>query len=69
MLSKESLGHHERRVWVSQQHKMRHLGESVDHGQNHGLAAYARKAFDEIHGDVAPTRRRNVEWLEAATRV
>ena len=40
------------------------LGEAVDHRENDGFAAHLGKALDEVHGDVRPNLRRDLQGLK-----
>jgi len=53
----------ESRVGVAERNEVDHLGETVHHCENNGLAADLGKTLDEVHGDVAPHGRRNLEGL------
>jgi len=39
------------------------LGQAIHDGEDDALAMYLGKAFHEIHGDVRPHQRWDVEWL------
>jgi hypothetical protein len=65
----EGLGDGERCVRVAQGNEVRHLGEPVDDGEDHRLAADLRKSLDEVHGNVTPDGLRDVQRLKKTGRV
>jgi hypothetical protein len=56
-------------VRVIEHDEVRVLGEVVDDGQHHRLAINAGKTFHDVHRNVNPDQRRNVEELDEAGRV
>jgi hypothetical protein len=65
----ESVGDHRRGVQVYQWDEVSHLGEPVDHGEDHRVAVDTRQTLDEVHGWINPYCARQVQRLEQAGRL
>lgn len=65
-VGEERPGHHRCRIGMPQSNEVGKLGETIDDGEDDGLAANLRKTLDEVHRNVAPDVLWHRQGLEEA---